>query len=423
MIIGKYRRNWISYFEELGLADFYAEGLVILILVAITILIGFILDRIVREVLLGLFERIAKKSKNDWDDLLIEKKVFSALAHLVPILFIFYIMPIIFEDYPTWHDGFVKISRLFLTIFAMVIIFRVLDVIKALVERLNSFKDKPMDSYFQLAKIIIGIILGILALSILANKSIGYFLGAFGAMTAVILLVFRDTILGFIASIQLSANDMVRVGDWVQMEKYGADGDVLQINLTTVKVQNWDKTITTVPTYSFISDSFKNWRGMQETGARRIARSIHINQQSVKFCSSEMLERFKKIHILKGYVEGKEGEIKEYNESQNVDTSHVSNGRRMTNLGTFRAYLVKYLQNHPKIDQDLTLLVRQLPPDEHGIPIQIYCFCKDIAWVNYEEVQSSIFDHTLAVVPQFDLEIFQSPSGTDVRRISEQLNP
>jgi miniconductance mechanosensitive channel len=392
-------------------------------MVVITIIIGFIIDRITRQVLLGLFERIASKSKTDWDDLLIEKKVFSALAHLAPILFIFRVLPVIFEDYPTWHDGFVTISRMFLTIFSMVIIFRVLDTLKVIVRRIENLKDKPIDSYFQLAKIIIGIILGVLALSILANKSVGYFFGAFGAMTAVILLVFRDTILGFIASIQLAANDMIRVGDWVQMDKYGADGDVLQINLTTVKVQNWDKTITTVPTYSFISDSFKNWRGMEETGARRIARSIHINQHSVKFCTPEMLERFKKIHILKGYVEGKEGEIKEYNEKQKVDTSHVSNGRRMTNLGTFRAYLLRYLQNNPKIDQDLTLLVRQLPPDEHGIPIQIYCFSKDIAWVKYEEVQSDIFDHCLAVVPQFDLEIFQSPSGSDVRDFAERLNP
>lgn len=423
MIVAKYRNQWIQYFEELGLGDIYAEALVILILVVITIILGFIIDRITRQVLLGLFERIAKKSATDWDDLMIEKKVFSALAHLAPILFIFGLLPVIFEAYPNWHDGFITISRVFLTIFSMVIIFRILDVIKVIVTRIKSFKDKPIDSYFQLAKIIIGIILGVLALSILANKSVGYFLGAFGAMTAVILLVFRDTILGFIASIQLAANDMIRVGDWVQMEKYGADGDVLQINLTTVKVKNWDKTITTVPTYSFIADSFKNWRGMEETGARRIARSIHINQHSVKFCTSEMLERFKKIHILKGYVEGKEGEIKEYNNQQNVDTSTISNGRRMTNLGTFRAYLLRYLQNHPKIDQNLTLLVRQLPPNEHGIPIQIYCFCKDIAWVNYEAVQSDIFDHTLAVIPQFDLEIFQTPSGSDVRDFAEKLNP
>jgi len=423
MIISKYRNQWIEYFQEVGLSDIYAEGIVILILVLITLILGFIIDRITRQVLLGVFESVAAKSKTDWDDILIEKKVFSALAHLAPILFIFEIMPLIFEEYPTWHDGFVTISRLCLIIFSMIIIFRLLDTVKVIVRKIDNFKDKPIDSYFQLAKIIIGIVLGVLALSVLADKSVGYFLGAFGAMTAVILLVFKDTILGFIASIQLSANDMIRVGDWVQMDKYGADGDVLQINLTTVKVQNWDKTITTVPTYSFISDSFKNWRGMEETGARRIARSIHINQHSVKFCSPEMLERFKKIHILKGYVEGKEGEISAYNEEQKVDTSTVSNGRRMTNLGTFRAYLLRYLQHNPKIDQNLTLLVRQLPPDEHGIPIQIYCFCKDTAWVKYEEVQSDIFDHTLAVISQFELEIFQTPSGGDVRDFVGNLKP
>ena len=421
-MIHKYREEWIQYFEDLGVDSIYAEGLVILIMVVITVILGFILDRITRQVLLGIFEKLAKRSKTDWDDLLIEKRVLSALSHLIPILFIFRIIPEIFDDYKSWHDGFVKISEVFVIIITMIIIFRSLNVVNVILSRLESFKDKPLDSFFQLSKIIIGIILGILILSTLANKSIGYFLGAFGAMTAVILLVFRDTILGFIASIQLSANDMIRVGDWVQMDKYGADGEVQQINLTTVKVKNWDKTVSTVPTYSFISDSFKNWRGMEETGARRIARSIHINQQTVKFCTDEMLERFKKIHILKGYVEGKEGEIKAYNEEKNIDTSSISNGRKMTNLGVFRAYLVNYLQNHPKVDQNLTLLVRQMPPSEHGIPIQIYCFCTDIAWVNYEAVQSDIFDHTLAVVPQFELEIFQSPSGGDVREVAEKFN-
>ena len=236
-------------------------------------------------------------------------------------------------------------------------------------------------------------------------------------MTAVILFVFKDTILGFIASIQLSVNDMIRVGDWVQMDKYGADGDVLEINLTTVKVRNWDKTISTVPTYSFISDSFKNWRGMQETGARRIARSIYINIGSVKFATPEMIERFKNIHIISKYVEEKEIEIAKYNQENAVDTSHVSNGRRMTNLGTYRAYAERYLKKHPKVDKTQTIMVRQLEPNEKGVPVQIYCFSNDIAWENYEAIQSDIMDHLLSVVPQFDLQVFQNPSGSDFRKL------
>lgn len=421
-MIRELRENWIHYFESIGFQLTTSEAVSILLLVLATVLTGFIIDRIVRLVLLQSFSSLARRSKTDWDDLLIEKKVFAALAHLAPIVFIFYCLPLIFEDYQSWHDGFVKINQLFLVFFSMTILFRILNVARVILGRVNSFKDKPLDSYFQLLKIVVGIILGILMLSILANRSIMYFFGAFGAMTAVLLLVFKDTILGFIASIQLSANDMIRVGDWVQMDKYGADGDVIQINLTTVKVRNWDKTISTVPTYSFISDSFKNWRGMEETGARRIARAINIDQQSIKFCTPEMLERFKKIHILQGYVEEKEEEIRKYNEERKVDTEHVSNGRRLTNLGTFRAYLLRYLKNHPKIDQDLTILVRQLPPTENGLPLQIYAFCNDIAWSNYEAVQSDIFDHALAVIEQFDLKIFQSPSGSNFQNLTGSVN-
>jgi miniconductance mechanosensitive channel len=236
-------------------------------------------------------------------------------------------------------------------------------------------------------------------------------------MTAVVILVFKDTLLGFIGSIQLSANDMIRVGDWISMEKFGADGDVIEINLTTVKVKNWDKTITTVPTYSLISDSFKNWRGMQETGSRRIARSIYVNQSTVKFANPELIEKFKKIHLLKQYIVKKEKEVFDYNEQLKADTSLVSNGRKITNIGTFRAYLVEYLNNHPKINKDLTILVRQLDPTASGIPIQIYAFSSDIEWVNYEGIQSDIFDHVLAVIPQFELELFQSPSGTDFKNM------
>lgn len=408
----------IEQLERLNFNEFYAEFTAVIILIIGLLIFGLIIDRISRQVLLSGFAKFAAKSKTHWDDLLIKHRVVTAIAHLAPVLVIFYFLPHVFVEYKTVVDYVNRLSEVVVIITALVVIFRFLNAVREILEGISMFKDKPLQSYFQLIKIVLGIILGVLILSILADKSIMYFFGAFGAISAVLLLIFKDTILGFIASIQLAANDMIQVGDWVQMDKYGADGDVIEINLATVKVKNWDKTITTVPTYSFISDSFKNWRGMEETGSRRIARSIFINQHSVKFCTEEMIKGYKKIHILKDYTEEKIKEIEAYNKERNVDVSEVSNGRRMSNLGTFRAYLLKYLQNHPKINQDLTILVRQLDPTPNGIPIQIYAFCTDIAWANYEAVQADIFDHTLSVIHQFDLEIFQNPSGSDFKKLT-----
>lgn len=413
-------RSWlIKTFTSNGLDLFYSELFTVILLVLLVVLVGFIIDKITREVLLSAFVRIAKKSKTHWDDLLVENKVFAAVAHLAPVIVIFYFLPDIFDHHPRLVDYSNRLSQAVFVIAFMTILFRFLNTLRSGLERIPNFKDKPLRSYFQLTKIVIGILLGILILSILANRSIMYFFGAFGAMTAVVLLVFRDTLLGFIASIQLSANDMIRVGDWVQMDKYGADGDVIEINLTTVKVRNWDKTISTVPTYSFISDSFKNWRGMEETGARRIARSVFINQNSVKFCDEALIEKLKRIHIIKDYIVDRKAEIEKYNQDNKINTDEISNGRRMTNLGTFRAYLLAYIKNHPKINKELTILVRQLAPTEKGIPIQIYAFSNDIAWANYEAIQADIFDHVLAVIKQFELEIFQSPSGGDFKRLVE----
>jgi miniconductance mechanosensitive channel len=416
-MIEQLEKGLIEQFLNLNFSDFYAEFTAVVILIIGLLILGLIVDRISRQVLLSGFAKVAAKSKTHWDDLLIKHRVVTAIAHLAPVLVIFYFLPHIFSEYESVVDYINRLSEVVLIITALIVIFRFLNTVREILEGVSMFKDKPLQSYFQLIKIVFGIIMGVLVLSILADKSIMYFFGAFGAISAVLLLIFKDTILGFIASIQLAANDMIQVGDWVQMDKYGADGDVIEINLATVKVKNWDKTITTVPTYSFISDSFKNWRGMEETGSRRIARSIYINQHSVKFCTEEMIKGYKKIHILKDYAEEKTREIEDYNKERNVDVSEVSNGRRMTNLGTFRAYLLRYLQNHPKINQELTILVRQLDPTPDGIPIQIYAFCTDIAWVNYEAVQSDIFDHTLSVIHQFDLEIFQNPSGSDFKTL------
>ena len=411
------KSNFIELLISSGLSQYWSNFIAILTLVVSVIVIAYLIDRVARYTLFTVFIRLVKKSKTDWDDLLVEHKVFYAFAHLVPVMFIFYVIPELLDQDLIWVDYLERLSKTIFIIVFLTLFFRILNVIKTIIGRIESFKDKPLDSFFQLAKIIISIILTLVILSILAKTKITFFFGAFGAMTAVVVLVFKDTLLGFIGSIQLSANDMIRVGDWISMEKFGADGDVIEINLTTVKVKNWDKTITTVPTYSLISDSFKNWRGMQETGSRRIARSIFVNQSTVKFADQELIEKFKNIHLLKQYIVKKEKEVSDYNQRQKEDTSLVSNGRKITNIGTFRAYLVEYLNNHPKINKDLTILVRQLDPTTSGIPIQIYAFSTDIEWVNYEGIQSDIFDHVLAVIPQFELELFQSPSGTDFKNV------
>ncbi len=401
----------------LGLTEYWSHLITKVSLVITALILAYVIDRVIRYLLFSIFVRLIKKSKTDWDDLLVEHKVFYAIAHLVPVLFIFYIIPEILDQDLVWVDYLERLNKVVVIIVFAVLFFRILNIVKTIIGRIESFKDKPLDSYFQLVKIIISIILFLLVLSILAKTPIGYFFGAFGAMTAVVILVFKDTLLGFIGSIQLSANDMIRVGDWISMENFGADGDVIEINLTTVKVRNWDKTITTVPTYSLISDSFKNWRGMQETGSRRIARSIFINQSTIKFADQDLINQFKKIHLLEEYISRKENEVVLYNNENKVDTSMISNGRRITNIGTFRAYLVTYLKNHPKINQDLTILVRQLDPTINGIPLQIYAFSSDIEWVNYEGIQSDIFDHILAVISQFELSLFQSPSGADFKKV------
>ncbi|MGB7453231.1 MAG: mechanosensitive ion channel domain-containing protein, partial [Lysobacterales bacterium] len=236
-----------------------------------------------------------------------------------------------------------------------------------------------------------------------------------GALTAVLMLIFRDAILGFVAGIQLAANKMISNGDWIEMPKYGADGDVMEVTLTTVKVQNWDKTITTIPTYALISESFKNWRGMQDSGGRRIKRSINIDMNSIRFCNEEMLNRFGKIQYISEYIDTKKHELEAFNKATKVDNASLANGRRMTNVGTFRAYVEAYLQNHPMINLQMTFLVRQLQPTEYGLPIEIYVFSKDQVWANYETIQADIFDHILAVIPEFDLRVYQNPTGSDFR--------
>src|SRR5690606_14217201 len=278
-------------------------------------------------------------------------------------------------------------------------------------------EDKPLDSYLQVVNIFMFFIAGIIIFSMVTGKSPWAFLGALGAASAILMLVFKDTILGFVASIQVSTNDMVRVGDWIEMPKYGADGDVIEINLNTVKVQNWDKTITTIPTYYLIIDSFKNWRGMQNAGGRRIKRSINVKISSIRFLSKDEIDRLATIQLLAPYIQERQAEIDRYNEETKVNRSMPVNGRNMTNVGLFRQYINRYVQNHPQIRKDMTMLVRQLQPTEHGLPIEVYIFTSDIRWAVYEDIMSDIFDHLLSAIKYFQLEVFEAPASDDIRSL------
>lgn len=385
------------------------------IIIAIGIL-SFIANFFAKRILLKGVSRLIKKTKTAWDDALLENKVFTRLSHIAPALVIYFsaaVFPAEIQDYIQ------RFSTIYMVLTGVMVLSAFLNAVVDIYRSFETSRRKPIKGYVQIAKVIIFVFIVIYAFGILLNKSVMPILTGLGAMTAVIILVFKDAILGLVASIQLSGNDMVRIGDWISMPKYDADGDVIDVTLNTVKVQNWDKTISYIPAYALISNSYKNWRGMSESGGRRIKRSINIDMTSVQFASPDMIQRWERIQVLGDYLARKQKELEAYNKQHNIDDSVLVNGRRITNLGTFRAYLVEYLKNHPKIHNDMTFLVRHLQPTEKGIPIEIYVFSNDQAWANYEAIQADIFDHVLAVIPQFDLSVFQHPSGEDVRRFTE----
>lgn len=369
--------------------------------------------------LIPLVERSVRTSSNQWDDALAGNGFFHRLAYLLPTLVLYFTTDFFF---PPPSDLGELLRRLLLGVFVLVGL-RVLDALLRSVNdiytALDLSKGKPIKGYLQAVAIIAYIIAAVGIIAIITNKSPWGLLTLFGGLTAVIILVFKDTILGFIASIQLTAHDMVRVGDWIEVPRFNADGDVIDVSIHTVKVRNWDKTIATIPTYALVSDSFKNWRGMQESGGRRIKRAIYIDMNSVAFCDETMLARFKKIDLLKEYLAQKEAEIAAYNATHHVNPRHAINGRKQTNLGIFRAYVVQYLRHHPKIHQEMTFLVRHLQPTPQGLPIEIYVFSSDQVWANYEAIQADIFDHILAAIPEFGLRVFQYPSGSDLRLLRE----
>jgi len=366
---------------------------------------------VTRKFIIQGIQKFIKNSKNDWDDIFLENKVFNSLSTLVPLILIEYLSPLILSNFtsliPFVHVA-VKVSLVFVITSVLI---KALKAFEEVSTRIPSFKDKPIMSYVQLANIMIYVVSAILIFATILDRDPFALLGALGALTAVLMLVFKDTILGLVASIQISSHDMVRVGDWVSMPKYGTDGDVLEITLNTVKIQNWDKTISTIPTYAFISDSFKNWRGMTDSKGRRIKRSLNIDMTSIKFCTDEEIANYKNIEMLKDYIESIQGEIGIHNDSNSHDKSSLLNGRNLTNIGLFREYAHQYLMANENLRTDLTLMVRQLEPTENGLPIEVYCFSNNINWVAYENIQADIFDHLLSSISNFDLEIFQNPTG------------
>ena len=416
--------QWVEKLDKLLLSTGMPESLgatTRTVIVAIIIFsLAILADLITRRIIVSGIKRIVRKSKTQIDDILIQRRVFHKLAHIVPGLLIYSTAGFIFSDYPVLGDFVTRLALIYIIIVILLSIDSFINALHQIYLTTPISKGRPIKGYVQVVKIIIYFIAIILIIASLTKESPGKLLTGLGAMAAVLMLVFKDTILGFVASIQLSANKMVVPGDWIDMPSHNADGTVIDISLNTVKVQNWDKTIATIPTYALVSDSFRNWKGMEESGGRRIKRSLNIDMNSVRFVDDEMAEKFKKIHLLKDYVVSREEEILKYNEDNKIDGSILVNGRRMTNLGTFRKYVEEYLHQHPKIHNDMTFLVRQLQPDERGLPIEIYVFSNDQAWANYEAIQSDIFDHILAVLPEFDLKVFQNPSGRDFQNLVSQ---
>ena len=396
-------QNWLhinsSYAQLVGFAGVFIAAILIYL--------------IAKFVILFIIKKLINKTSTKWDDALIEHKVFKKLIILIPFL-------IIYSATTFYPSVRIFIQRITIALMVWIIVNSVsafLKVVNTIYSTFEKSKERPIKGYLQIVGIFFFIIGGIIIVAVLLGKSPWILVSGLGAMTAVLLLIFKDTILSLIASLQISFNDLIQIGDWLEVPQYNADGDVIDIALHTIKIQNWDKTISVIPTHKLIDGTFKNWRGMTRSGGRRIKRAINIDISTIRFCDDEMLRKFKKFQLIKNYLEVKEKEIAEYNIKHKVDTAESINRRILTNIGTFRAYISAYLKNHPKVKQDMTFLIRQLPPGPTGLPIEIYVFANDTVWANYEVIQSDIFDHILAVVPEFGLKVFQYPTGFDLRKM------
>lgn len=400
-----------------GLSASKADQLDQFILFALLLLIAFGVDFICRFILLHIVSALVKRTRVTWDDILFDRSVLIRLSRMVAPLVLSLTIPMAFAGVESF--GLLLISRLCNVLILITFLNFINALLKAIYTVYNSkeqFRDRPLKGLLQTAQVALWFIGGIVIIATLLGKSPLSLLAGLGASAAILMLVFKDSIMGVVSGVQLSANDMLKVGDWIAMPKYGADGTVIEVTLNTVKVRNWDNTITTIPPYLLVSDSFQNWRGMQESGGRRVKRSVNIDMNSVRFCTPEMLDKYRKIKLLADYIDQTEKVIKDYNEAQQIDNSVLVNGRRQTNLGVFRAYLNAYLHNLPTVNDEMTILVRHLQPTDHGIPVELYFFTRTTDWAPYEQIQADVFDHLLAIVPEFDLRVFQSPTGADFRQ-------
>lgn len=395
----------------------YAPLIALFAIIALIAIISLIVHGLLHRAVLPFLRRFADKSSHLWPRSIIDKKLFSRFALLMQGVLLQIQLEVFLKGDEPIYSVLMIASQVWLMIFSLLILYSLLDVLLELSDNSSFAGQLPLRGIFQSIKLIATLLIGLMVISLLIGKSPLVLLTGLGAMTAVLMLVFKDPILGLVAGIQLSANNMLKMGDWLDMPKYGADGDVIDIGLTTVKVRNWDKTITTIPTYALISDSFKNWRGMSESGGRRIKRSLNIDATSIHFLSDEEIARMNRAQLLTPYLDGKVAEVANHNASLGCDLTTPLNGRHMTNIGTFRAWLEAWLKSHPQIHKDMTLMVRQLAPGSEGLPIEIYVFTNTTVWLEYEKIQSDIFDHIFALLPEFGLRVHQTPTGNDMRNM------
>lgn len=388
---------------------------------ALVLVLAFAADFICRKVLLRAIARLVQKTKATWDDILFDRRVMVYLSHMVAPVVIYLLLPVAFAQTDSVTLNFIRRLCFIYIIFSFLFFINAfLKAAYTVYSAKKSMRDRPLKGLLQTLQVSLWLIGIIVVVAELLGKSPYSLLAGLGASAAVLMLVFKDSIMGFVSGVQLSANDMLKVGDWITMPKYGADGTVIEVTLNTVKVRNWDNTITTIPPYLLVSDSFQNWRGMRESGGRRVKRSINIDMTSVRFCTPEMLEKYRKIQLLKDYIDRTEAVVEAYNAENGIDNEVLVNGRRQTNLGVFRAYLTAYLKSLPVVNKELNCMVRHLQPTDHGLPVELYFFSTIKDWIPYEGVQADVFDHVLAIIPEFGLRVFQSPSGADLQRLAEK---
>lgn len=415
-VLGKIIREWLT---EQGLHVYMVNGISFTVDIIVLAIAVVVTDFLTRKILVSTIHRIVSKTKNHWDDYFYEQKVFTNAAHIVPALIVKGMLPYVFSDIGAGLSRFIAtVISIYMVVLVTVIISKSLKALENISEDDNSkLQSQQIRSISQVFRILAAFIGLLVIVSIVFKIKLGGLLGGMAGATAILILIFQDTINGVLANFQINMYDLINKGDWITFEKFGVDGDVVSIDLTTVKVRNWDKTISSIPSVAFVSDSFVNWRGMQETNARRIKRNILIDIRSIDFASTEMLNRYKKVDLVKDYIDIKQDEIIEYNQKNKVSSEFPVNGRRQTNVGIYRAYVQAYLKNHPKIDTSLSLMVRQLQPNDKGLPIEVYCFSNDIVWANYEDIQADIFDHLFAATKFFGLRLYQSPGGYDLEDI------